>query len=83
MWRLMHAFAGCLSEAAAKHLLGIATTPRRRYSVGVDCLPLLEVQQSIFPYCTPQGIGRAMLIRTVLPEIAPELVPPVWRNARY
>jgi hypothetical protein len=60
----------------------IAGTPRHRCSVSVDCLPLLEVRQSVFPYSKLQGIARAMLVRNITPEIAPGFVPPMWRSAR-
>jgi hypothetical protein len=48
MGNLINAFASNLTSGAARHILDIATRPRRRCSVRVNC-PLEPSQKSIFP----------------------------------
>jgi hypothetical protein len=75
MERLIGTFAGQLAAGAARRVLEILATPRRRCSVGVDCLPLDRKQASVFK-APALEIARSLLARSATPAVPTDLLHP-------
>jgi hypothetical protein len=85
MFRLLSAFADRLLHCSTGRLLRLAAAPRRRCSVGVDCLAVAAGGRSIFN-APLQVIALSILIRTATPTMAgdplgeSQRVMPHWRE---